>query len=193
MTAQYGEDEVIQSYFAGRSHGFIVDVGAHDGEENSNSYGLLCKGWNGVLIEPNPVTFPDLQARWGFRYPNVKLFNLAASMESGNMDFFVWGQSSTLDPAWRDRCIELYQAQYHTVKVAVRPLREILAEAQVPANIHLLSVDCEGKDCEVLESMDWKRYRVEMVIVEDSGADRIMLPLGFRRHAQTLGNLIYVR
>lgn len=52
-TSQGGEDGVIVEILRrlGMSHGWFVDVGAHDGVSFSNTYNLLLSGWRGVLIE----------------------------------------------------------------------------------------------------------------------------------------------
>ena len=41
--------------------GFFVELGAHDGETQSNTkFFELFKNWKGILIEPNPMCFEKL-------------------------------------------------------------------------------------------------------------------------------------
>ncbi|NBR70656.1 MAG: hypothetical protein EBT75_00935 [Proteobacteria bacterium] len=58
-------------------------------------------------------------------------------------------------------------------KVPVYPLREIcrtyLAHGQV---VHLLSVDAEGMDTEILKTHDWINYRPRHVVVEHHEKNR---------------------
>jgi hypothetical protein len=55
-------------------------------------------------------------------------------------------------------------------KIPVQPLGEIckahIARGQA---VHLLTVDAEGKDTEILETHDWKNYRPRHVVVEHHG------------------------
>ena len=54
--SQNGEDGVIDEIFRrlGRSSGWFCEFGAWDGRYGSNSYSLLRKGWDGVMIEGDP-------------------------------------------------------------------------------------------------------------------------------------------
>ena len=44
--------------------GFYIEAGAFDGELRSNSlFFELKKGWNGLLVEPNPDAFQELLSK----------------------------------------------------------------------------------------------------------------------------------
>ena len=51
--------------------------------------------------------------------------------------------------------------------VACQPLSEIFAVHCAPRPVDLLSIDCEGRDLEVVQSLNWQLYRPTVVIVED--------------------------
>ena len=47
--------EDLREILDGIKEGFYIEAGAYDGEHMSNSlYFELKKGWNGLLVEPNP-------------------------------------------------------------------------------------------------------------------------------------------
>ena len=50
---------------------FVVDIGAHDGIWLSNSNYFLQAGFSGLLVEPNPDTFTELDRTW----PRSKVIN----------------------------------------------------------------------------------------------------------------------
>ena len=52
-------------------------------------------------------------------------------------------------------------------RIVVKTLTHILDEHQAPKNIDFMSVDCEGLDLSVLKSLDWSRYTVDVLMVED--------------------------
>ena len=47
--SQCGEDAVFDEFFGDKSDGFVVDVGAADGKDNSNSWNRINKGWSAIL------------------------------------------------------------------------------------------------------------------------------------------------
>ena len=66
-------------------NGFYIEAGAYDGERESNSlFYEMKKGWNGLLVEPDPKSFENLLMKvcicckvntgwinWGRRYEFV--------------------------------------------------------------------------------------------------------------------------
>jgi hypothetical protein len=53
--------DIFTQYCGDKNDGFFVDVGAYDGYQYSNTFGLSKRGWHGVLVEPNPITFESLK------------------------------------------------------------------------------------------------------------------------------------
>lgn len=52
--AQFREDVNVLEFFGKGYRGRVVDVGANDGVEGSNSRLLELHGWVGLLVEPSP-------------------------------------------------------------------------------------------------------------------------------------------
>ena len=53
--------------------GFYIEAGAFDGELRSNSlFFELEKGWNGLLVEPNPDAFQELLSK--VQYQNIRKY-----------------------------------------------------------------------------------------------------------------------
>ena len=48
----YEQDFLIE-YFNNKKNGLLVDIGAADGINNSNTRYLIENGWEGLLVEPN--------------------------------------------------------------------------------------------------------------------------------------------
>ena len=62
--SQYKQDMYIDRLLRRRKGGFFVEMGAFDGELYSNTLFLeRARGWDGLLIEPNPVTFEQLTSK----------------------------------------------------------------------------------------------------------------------------------
>ena len=140
----------------------LVEVGANDGVTFSNSRNYLLAGWKGVLIEPHPRNFERLQANAA--KTDACLYNCAASDSEGEAQLFEDTSSNdlnlmatlvTVDNSW-------YQATRSTssVKVTLRRLDSILAEAGVQQDFTLLSTDTEGYDASVLRGLGGFRPRL---------------------------------
>jgi hypothetical protein len=164
--SQFGEDLILDSFFEknGIESGFYVEIGAFEPIYLSNTYYFYKKGWNGLLIEPNPVSFQKLTNR---RKRDI-LLNLAISDRNGTVDF-------VCDQA----CSGIKDANYlfsengkEILKIKCRRLEDILKE-NIPdgQKIHFMSIDCEGHDETILHSNDWSKFRPMMLMIEEHGED----------------------
>ena len=184
---QYGEDRFLEKFFRGIPKGFLVDVGAADGRDNSNSFRLLQhRRWRGILIEPEPKQFQALQNRYRGR-PDVVCMNYGVGGVEGERVLHCAAQVSTFLPAWRDRCIESYGLEYEDVSVMVKPLTKILQELKAPSRIDFLTIDCEGMDLEVLQSLDFELYHPRLICMEGKG----LSISGYKEIYSTLGNVFF--
>ena len=174
-TSEHGEIGLLARLTKDSTNRFLVDVGANDGIMASNSYGLILRGWEGILVEPYPPCFQQLQQRYGDN-PKVRLVNSACGREVAVLDLYL-GKDGTA-AGYATLCTDdsdWFKATRtgESVKVPVSPLTAILEQHSCPPHFALLSVDTEGYDLQVLESLDFDRFRPEVVITED---DPILLP-----------------
>ena len=191
MPAQYGEDAVFAEIFKGKQGGVVVEAGAANGVDNSNSHILITEhNWTGILIEPEPEAFDALDTYYAARQEHdVWLCPNACGTREGTETFYCGGQASTLDIAWRDRCIDRHQIPYTEVQVEVKRLDRILDWFEIPTAFDLLSIDCEGRDMDVLASIDLDRYKPAYICIDAKGA----LIAGYTVLHATRGNVIYKR
>lgn len=54
MYSQFDEEKIILEVLGSQPPGRLLDVGAYDGLELSNSRALIERGWSAVLVEPAP-------------------------------------------------------------------------------------------------------------------------------------------
>jgi FkbM family methyltransferase len=170
--SEYYEDYILSSVLDGVASGTYIDVGANHPVENSVTFLFYDRGWHGILIEPNPDFLP-LYAR--LRPRDVHL-NLGIASAGGTMTFYkvtdppggdgryAEGGLSTFDPAvasrWRRARLTVTESM-----VPVTTLNQVLAERPL-GEITILSVDVEGFERQVLESIDLRRHRPLVVVVE---------------------------
>jgi FkbM family methyltransferase len=163
--SQNGEDVVLWRALQGVPNGRYVDVGANDPEIFSVSMGFYQRGWSGITIEPDPE-FAQMQRD---QRPRDWLVEAAITPKDRDLVTFhvVDGTGlSTLD----DNLARAHQSagfDTHDVAVQTRSLDSVLEEAGWEGmDIHFMSVDTEGSEQAVLESLDLTVWRPWVLVVE---------------------------
>jgi FkbM family methyltransferase len=168
---QSGEDIVAATEFSKKKKGFYVDIGAFHPKQFSNTYLFYKKGWNGVVVEPNPEL---IRLHEEVRPRDIHL-NVGVGKEESVMNYFMMSDpaTNTFIEAEANESVEKAGRKIVAKKpIAVLPLKKILY-LNVPkgVEIDLMSIDTEGMDYEVLMSNDWDRYSPKIIICEDMEFD----------------------
>jgi FkbM family methyltransferase len=183
------EEGLVREFF-GRRAGFFVEVGANEPQKESQSWHLEQVGWTGVLIEPQPDLAEELK-----RLRKAKVYAVACSapQHAGRtMRLHVAGAFSSFDAGLAVTGVRAERA----IDVPVRTLDDVLADAQAPRPLDLLSVDVEGHEIEVLRGFDFVEWRPRLILLEDHVTDlakhRFMRSNGYRLMRRTGLNGWYV-
>lgn len=171
--AQQGEDLIVQNLLdvIGIEKPTYLDVGAYDPILHSNTYLMYLRGGHGVLVEPNPAKLERLQSV----RPRDQTLNVGVGLASQpyTADYYViGGPSKGLFNTFSKKDADLLQANSHGVhfieKVMALPLENIntLMQRYLGAAPSFLSIDTEGMDLDILKSMDFARYRPDVLCVE---------------------------
>jgi len=163
--SQFGEDLVLDAFMGMPATGFYVDIGANDPLKLSNTHRFYLRGWHGINVEPDPLTFLRMET---LRPRDINL-NVGIASKSGTLDFYRMSADS-LSTFNRDAAFKA-QSQYRErivdiVPIQVRPLADVLSKYASNLDIDFLSVDVEGLDLEVLQSNDWNLHRPKLIVVE---------------------------
>ena len=135
--------------------------------------------WQGLLIEPVPYLFQRLQS--AFSDANrFSLERVAVGSSTGTASFFYVDEAARAQiphlPFWYDQLGSFYRQ--HIVKHLDGALEPYIIEEQMPVRplstilnqyghgIHLLHIDTEGHDYEVLRTLDFRRHRPHAVLIE---------------------------
>jgi FkbM family methyltransferase len=177
--SQAGQDKFVnEKLFHNKKKGIFVDVGAHDGISYSNSYYFEKElGWTGICVEPHPSIFPQLKEN-----RNAICYQVCAGNNDGVVQFIkvdgapemLSGIVNSYDPRHLARLkheINLYGGSYEIVNIPSRTLSTLFEENNL-FEIDFLSIDVEGSEKEVLEGIDFNKYKIKCILVEKNYPDK---------------------
>lgn len=174
----------------------FVKVGANDGVTADLCADILLAGtaWRGVLIEPVPHCVERLRAN----YPDTGRFRIkqaAVGSPAGTATFYYVDQRASevfpglhsmydqLGSFSRDHILKFMDGRLEPYivgrEVEVRPLSSILEEAGV-GDVHLLHIDTEGHDFEVLKTLDFGAHAPWVIFVEHTHVPPAQKPVMLR-------------
>lgn len=171
---QYLQDKyVYENFFADYRGGTFIDIGAHDGVSLSNTLFFEKEmGWSGLCIEPNPDVFP-------FLLKNRKMcLQAALSDKEETVEFTkIKGYAQTLSgitkeyhKEYPDRIkeeMDYFGGTKETIEIKTRTLNSILGEYGYET-IDFMSIDTEGSELTILKGLDFNRFKVRVISMENN-------------------------
>lgn len=190
--SQCGQDQLIDELLCHRRNGVFVDVGAADGETNSNTlFFEQNRDWHGLLIEPHPAAAAACRAR---RTSAVVECAILSRSDNYLTEFrAIAGEYSQMSYAI-DRAdrLNLDRIAKYTAKapledsiimVQVCPLQVLLDKFSLH-HIDYLSIDTEGADLDVLQTIDWTRTSATVISTEKQAnpipIDSFLASIGYK-------------
>ena len=194
--SQFGEDRLLRALFS-ESEGNYVDVGAGEPSSGSNTFLFYRSGWSGTLIDP-----VSRYERWAAAVRSRDRFELAiCSNNAGTQEFFEFEQAqfSTTDSFRAEELMAAGRTLARSYQVRSVAIADLPVECS-PADPCFFSIDVEGAELSVLESVDWERTRPGVICVEElvfrldeqSEVGRYLLARGYRLEGRVGLSSIYV-
>jgi FkbM family methyltransferase len=161
--SQNAEDVRLWRVFSTVEDGFYVDIGAGDPVEYSVTKLFYDRGWSGINVEPGPA-FSALEAG---RPRDINL-HLAVAREEGMRDFWVSSPHSGISTLYPPRSSDALPEGFAYEKVAVEsmPASRIFEAHAAGRSIDFMTVDVEGAEADVIRSIDFRRTRPTVLVVE---------------------------
>ena len=169
---QSGEDIYISRQFDKRYKGFFVDVGCFHPVKYNNTYTLYRRGWRGINIDINSIKIEGFR----MRRPGDTNIQMAVSDSAGTVTFWTNGFYSLVNTLEKSFTEERPDFDYREETVQTDTLTHIIDSTKYrDRKIDVLTVDVEGHDLKVLESLDFKRYQPYLVAIEiqDPGFSKV--------------------
>lgn len=174
---QYLQDQYIyENFFKNRKGGVFIDIGAHDGVSLSNTlFFERFMNWTGLCIEPNPDVFNFLQKN------RDNCLQAALSDKEETVEFTkIKGYAQTLSgitaqyhknyPKRIQEEIQNYGGSEEKILLKTRTLNSILEELPLwnKKAIDFMSVDTEGSELTILNGLDFNRFCIKVIAVENN-------------------------
>ena len=168
--SQAGQDKIIKEiFFKNKKKGYFIEIGAFDGVQGSNCYHFeKFLDWDGIAFEPSPIQFEKLK-----KNRKCKLLNEAVSHEIKNVEFIEvtegLTQMSGINDNFYRRNLKII-SNSKTSKTQSIKLKTVTFEKSVPKNIDIdyLSIDIEGGELDLLNSINFKDNDIKVVSVENN-------------------------
>jgi FkbM family methyltransferase len=166
--SQCDEDKLMLKYLPEKT-GTYIDVGAGQPVRGSNSYYFYKKGWTGHLFEPIQSNIDLIRV---FRRRDMKYRKLVGEINSKNIFYeFIPTEYSTTVKKVADNLVKEGKKLKSTYEVKSIRLSDTEIELN-PSQPSFLSIDVEGADLEVLNSIDWKKIKPRVVCIEEVGESK---------------------
>jgi FkbM family methyltransferase len=168
-----GQDLLIHQLLGRKENGTFVDIGANDGVTINNTVYLERKfGWKGIAVEPIPKVFEQLSKNrkchlvQGCVAPErrtAKLLEVTGSNMLSTLEMYNTGltarrirkSAKRLGGDLKETAVECYRL-------------DSLAEQFGIRQIDFLSLDTEGGELDILQSIDFEKLPVSVISVENN-------------------------
>ena len=177
--SQDGQDQFLETnVFKGYKNGFYIDVGAYDGVDINNTlYFEKTHNWAGVNVEPMKESFDQLV----INRPHSINLNCAVCNSDGETEFFnntghtklISGIKSTFDSRHLQRLHNEnrdWGSTTELIKVPTKRMETICDEHNI-SHINYLSIDVEGAEFEVIQSINFDKVFIDVVGFENNYHD----------------------
>ena len=153
------QDLIINHFFKDKKKGIYIDVGCYHPYNGNNTKLLYDRGWSGINIDLDFHTI-DFFNYVRKRDENI---NTAISENEGEKDLFFFHNRSTINSLSNIRKKDAKEVK----KIQTRTLNSVIENSKFKnEKINLLSIDVEGHEMEVLNSLNLEKYIPEMVVIE---------------------------
>ena len=166
-SSQFGEEKKILKFFDKNFKGNYVDLGCFHPTRLNNTFQLYKKGWRGINIDLNPLTI-EL-----FDYARPSDINICSAVSNNKKKkklYFLGDLDSknTLDlshKSWLSSHFKIKKKDFKIKEVFTNTLGDILKENNL-FKIDFLNIDIEGHELEVLKSLDFRKFNINVICVE---------------------------
>ena len=166
-SSQFGEDKFILDLFDKDYRGKYLDLGCYHPTRHSNTHILYQSGWTGINIDLNPLTIE----LFNFMRPKDFNYNIGISNSEEEKELYFINEFNTQNTLDKNQLNFL--KNHHNVKdreilktkLKTKKLETILLDHNF-YNIDFFNIDIEGHELEVIESIDFDKFKFKYICIE---------------------------
>ena len=161
--SQFGEDVVLRDLLKDKPPGIYVDVGCYHPKKFSNTYYLKRRGWHGINVDLDEEKIDCFR----LARPNDHNVLSAVSSQSGSINVYRQ-RSFDLGTTVEKSMTEGWDAGSFSIqKIQAATLTEIIENSPFAGStVDLMSIDVEGHDFAVLQTLNLNLVRPKIIIIE---------------------------
>ena len=172
--SQSGQDRILKNhFFKNKKKGFFVEIGAFDGVEGSNClYFENNQAWSGIAVEPSKTQFSKLK-----KNRKCSVLNHAISSSEKEVEFYEVHQElaqmsgiNDINYSTKDIVEKDIKSKINKYKLKTTTFNKIIPFDKI---IDYLSIDIEGGELEVLKTIDFTKYVIKVISVENNNPEKI--------------------
>lgn len=199
--SQYKQDEwLYNNHFKNKKNGFFLEIGADDGVDKSNTKFFEELGWDGMCIEASPKRFKLLEKNRTCICENYAVSDSVGEVEF--MDISGWGKGlsgivDSYDEKHKKRIEQEIKNPKNNGREVIKVKTELLNNLLDKHNINEIdfcTIDIEGGEYDILKTIDFEKYDINIIIVEnnynDSEVNNLLISKGYKKiHKLTIDDV----
>ena len=168
--SEAGQDMLVkENFFKNQKSGFFLEIGAFDGIQGSNCYHFeKFMNWQGIAVEASPLQFEKLK-----KNRNCKLMNVALGSENKQVEFYEVAEGFTQMSGINnlnfknsfERIKKNSDSKINKINIECKTFENLIPSDQI---IDLISIDIEGNELDVLNSINFDKYQIKVIILENN-------------------------
>lgn len=163
--SQSNEAAVIINYF-GESKGVLLSIGENDGITFSNSFDLISRGWQAILVEPGELAFGRLQMLYKHNH-SVYPYNFAIGAVTEQKTFYM--ASDPLLSTTKKELLKKWQTVTHQeVDMKFLSFKDAMEQFKFK-KFDFITIDAEGMDWEILQQINLSDVGCVCLCIEHNG------------------------
>lgn len=169
--SQSAQDLIAYLYLKKKKDGFFIDIGANDGINFSNTYIFEKAGWRGICVEPQPDIFELLQKNRNCDVYNVALYeknvdSIEFAKVSGRGRLNMFSGLNIEMTKEHKKYIAKRKGDIEYINVKAITFNDLMKNYPDISYIDFMSIDVEGGEMSILNSIDFSKYHFGLITVE---------------------------
>tara|TARA_Y100000591_G_scaffold282145_1_gene262332 strand:- start:489 stop:1220 length:732 start_codon:yes stop_codon:yes gene_type:complete len=165
--SQFDEDIYLNSFFAKDYIGKFVDLGCFHPTRDNNTFRFYKRRWTGINVDLNPITIELFNF---FRSKDININCAISDKKTLKKMYFVDNLSplNTLDQnhlKFLKRNFLFKNKDFKEKKIKTENVNDILKKYKFN-RVDFLNIDLEGLEYEVIKSINFKKFKINLICIE---------------------------